>query len=253
MQEREIQPNIFTYTSLAAWLQVFGCMGTVAQQKDTARFWMQEQIFWQAELLEKVWRDNESNWPWSVGQFSHRPGPMQIVASGKRQSCWAILWKGQERMPCGQVGEFFLVFYGLAKLVGLWWDSACFNKGILRCSTRFLVARPASYVWSILYNDEQFNKTGVQVAPQQRNSNTNLGFRCCHQMLHICLCRIAHQRLLPLCTAVGLCYCSSDAVEQGGSDFSSCDSSWTRSSEPTPGNCPLSCHRAQPRQDHLGT
>lgn len=30
------------------------------------------------------------------------------------------------------------VFYGSAKLLGLWWDSACFNKGILRWSTRFL-------------------------------------------------------------------------------------------------------------------
>ena len=40
------------------------------------------------------------------------------------------------------------VFYGSANLLGLWWDSACFNKGILRWSTRFFVAMPARYLRS---------------------------------------------------------------------------------------------------------
>ena len=105
MQEREIQPKIFTYTLLVAWLQVLDESEQLPNRK-ICPFWMQEQIFWQAGLLEKAWGDNESNLPWLVGQFFHRPGPMQIVASGKRQSCWAILWKGQERMVCGRVGEF---------------------------------------------------------------------------------------------------------------------------------------------------
>ena len=125
------------------------------------------------------------------------------------------------------------VFYGSAKLLGLRWDGACFNKGVLRWSTRFFVAMPARYLRSSTRLEFEW--------PQNK------------QMLPICSCRIAHQRLLPLCTAAGLCYRSSDAVEQGWSDVSSCNSSWTRSSEPTPGNCPLSCHRAQPRQDNLGT